>query len=227
MEGTFTRTSALLGEDGVEKLKNARVIVFGLGGVGGYTAEALARSGVGSIDIVDNDAFVYSNINRQVGALYSTVGRKKTQVMAARLLDINPQMQVTAHELFVLPENVAQFDFSAYDYVVDAIDTVQSKIAIIERAKRCGVPVVSAMGAGNKLDPTKFKVADIAKTSVCPLARVVRQELKRRGINGVKAVYSEELPVKTDSSAHASVVYVTAAMGMLLAKVVMDDLICK
>ncbi|MBQ3505312.1 MAG: tRNA threonylcarbamoyladenosine dehydratase [Clostridia bacterium] len=227
MDETLTRTAALIGEKSVEKLKNARVIVFGLGGVGGYTAEALARSGVGSMDIVDNDVFALSNINRQIGALHSTIGRRKTEVMAERLRDINPELNITAHELFVLPENVEQFDFSAYDYVVDAIDTVKSKIAIIERAKMSGVPVLSAMGAGNKLDPTKFKAADISKTSVCPLARAVRQELKKRGINDVKVVYSEETPAKTDLSVPASIVYATAAMGLLIAKVVIDDLICK
>ncbi|MBE5751070.1 MAG: tRNA threonylcarbamoyladenosine dehydratase [Clostridiales bacterium] len=227
MNETLTRTAALIGEKSVEKLKNARVIVFGLGGVGGYTAEALARSGVGSMDIVDNDVFALSNINRQIGALHSTIGRRKTEVMAERLRDINPELKITAHELFVLPENVEQFDFSAYDYVVDAIDTVKSKIAIIERAKMSGVPVLSAMGAGNKLDPTKFKAVDISKTSVCPLARAVRQELKKRGINDVKVVYSEETPAKTDFSVPASIVYATAVMGLLIAKEVIDDLICK
>ena len=225
MNGIFERIAALIGEESVEKLKNARVIVFGLGGVGGYTAEALARSGVGAMDIVDNDVFVLSNINRQIGALHSTIGQKKTEVMTKRLRDINPALQITAHELFVLPENVSQFDFSSYDYVVDAIDTVKAKIAIIERAKACGVPVISAMGAGNKLDPTKFKAADISKTSVCPLARAVRQELKKRGVNGVKTVYSEETPVKTGLSVPASVVYATAAMGLLIAKEVIEDLI--
>lgn len=225
MDEIFSRTAALIGAESVEKLNKKRVLVFGLGGVGGYTVEALARSGVGAMDIVDNDEFSLSNINRQIGALHSTVGKKKTQVMAERLRDINPNIKIVTHDIFVLPENIERFDFSAYDYIVDAIDTVKAKIAVIERAKACAVPVVSAMGAGNKLDPTKFKVADISKTSVCPLARAVRQELKKRGIEkGVKTVYSEELPVKTELTVPASVAYATAVAGLLIAKTVIDDL---
>ena len=190
----FSRTEMLIGKRGVEKLAAARVAVFGIGGVGGYVVEALARSGVGTLDLVDNDRVSLSNINRQIIALHSTVGRLKTEVAAERAKDINPAIAVHTHNVFFLPENAEEFDFSAYDYVVDAIDTVSGKIALIEKARACGAPVISAMGAGNKLDPTAFEVADIEKTSVCPLARVMRRELKKRGVERVKVVYSKEEP---------------------------------
>jgi tRNA A37 threonylcarbamoyladenosine dehydratase len=194
----FSRTKLLIGEEGVDKLANARVAVFGIGGVGGYVCEALARSGVGHFDLIDNDTVSLTNINRQIIALHSTVGKYKTEVMRDRMKDINPEVEVEIHNCFFLPENADEFDFSKYDYVVDAVDTVAAKLSVIVKAKEEGVPVISSMGAGNKLDPTQFKVADIYKTKVCPLAKVMRRELKSRGIKKLKVVYSEELPVKQD-----------------------------
>ena len=228
----LSRSEALLGSAALEKLKQSRVAVFGLGGVGGYAVEALARSGVGALELIDNDTVSESNINRQIFALRSTVGKRKTEVAAARVKDINPEIEVVTHDIFVLPETVDCFDFSKYDYVVDAIDTVSGKLAIIESAHKNGVPVVSAMGAGNKLDPTAFEVADISKTTVCPLARVMRRELKKRGIDGVKVVYSREEP-KGEQTAQktgekpvpASVAFVPSVAGLLLASVVIKDLI--
>ena len=194
---TFSRTEILLGKSAMEKLKNARVAVFGVGGVGGYVVEALARSGVGTLDIIDNDSVSLSNVNRQIIALHSTIGRAKVDVAKERAKDINPDICVYAHKVFYLPETADEFDFTKYDYVVDAIDTVSGKLALIERAKEAKVPVISSMGAGNKLDPTAFEVADIQKTSVCPLARVMRRELKKRGIDHVKVVYSKEEPLSS------------------------------
>lgn len=229
----FSRTEMLIGKRGVEKLAAARVAVFGIGGVGGYVVEALARSGVGTLDLVDNDRVSLSNINRQIIALHSTVGRLKTEVAAERAKDINPAIAVHTHNVFFLPENAEEFDFSAYDYVVDAIDTVSGKIALIEKARACGAPVISAMGAGNKLDPTAFEVADIEKTSVCPLARVMRRELKKRGVERVKVVYSKEEPKnagtgeKTENGKPipASITFAPSAMGLILASEVIKDLI--
>ncbi|MBO5506087.1 MAG: tRNA threonylcarbamoyladenosine dehydratase, partial [Clostridia bacterium] len=188
----FLRTSLVLGSEAVEKLKNKRVAVFGIGGVGGYVAEALARSGVGAIDLIDNDTVSLSNINRQIIALHSTVGRLKTDVMEERILDICPDIKVTKHNLFFMPETSGEIDFSQFDYVVDAIDTVSGKLEIIRLAKENGVPVISSMGTGNKLSPLEFKIADISKTKVCPLAKAMRLELKKRGIKNVKVLYSEE-----------------------------------
>ena len=190
----FSRTRALLGEEAMQKLASARVAVFGLGGVGGHCAEALARSGVGALDLIDGDAVALSNCNRQVFATEKTVGMRKAEAAKERIALLSPRCRVTAHDVFFLPENAGDLDFSAFDYVVDAIDTVSGKIAILERARLAGVPAISAMGAGNKLDPTRFEVAPIEETSVCPLARVMRRELKKRGISGVKAVYSKEEP---------------------------------
>lgn len=228
----FSRTTMLIGEAAVEKLKRVRVAVFGVGGVGGYAIEALARAGVGAIDLIDNDRVSESNINRQIIALHSTVGRLKTDVMKERLLDINPQMDVRTHNVFFLPENAEEFDFSQYDYVVDAIDTVSGKIALIERAKKANVPVISCMGTGNKTNPSAFLVADIEKTSVCPLARVMRRELKKRGISGVKVVYSTEEPhepsgakSETGKPVPASISFVPPVAGLLLASAVIKDLI--
>ena len=227
-----SRTALLIGEDGVEKLKKARVAVFGVGGVGGYVAEALARSGVGALDLIDKDTVSESNINRQIIALHSTVGRKKTEVMAERAKDINPAIQVCVHDIFYLPETAEKFDFSAYDYVVDAIDTVSGKIALIEQAKRANTPVISSMGAGNKLNPTAFEVADISKTSVCPLARVMRRELKARGIEHVKVVYSKEEPLpskcvdeETGKAVPGSIAFVPSVVGLIIASEVIKDLI--
>lgn len=194
----FLRSEMMLGKDALSKLSKAHVAVFGVGGVGGYVCEALARSGIGNIDIIDNDDVSESNINRQIIALTSTIGREKVDVMAERMRDINPAIKVTPVKCFYLPDTRSQFDFSAYDYVADAVDTVTAKIDIIMAAKEAGVPVISAMGAGNKLDPTAFRVADIYKTSVCPLARVMRHEMKKRGVDHLKVVYSTEIPVEAE-----------------------------
>lgn len=221
-----------MGTDGVKKLNNARVAVFGVGGVGGYVIEALARSGVGALDLVDKDRVSESNINRQIIALHSTVGRLKTEVMAERVRDINPNIKVKTYDVFYLPETAEKFDFTQYDYIVDAIDTVSGKIALIENAKRCNVPVISSMGTGNKLDPTAFEVADISKTSVCPLARVMRRELKKRGVEHLKVVYSKEEPQEskthdeeTGKPIPGSVSFVPSVVGLILAGEVIKDLI--
>lgn len=195
-ETWYSRTAILLGAESIEKLENATVAVFGIGGVGGFAAEALARSGVGNLELIDHDTVSVSNINRQIVALCSTVGKYKVDVMKDRILDINPKINVTAHKCFYLPETAGQFDFSKYDYVVDCIDTVTGKLQLVEAAKTAGVPIICSMGAGNKLDPTAFEVADISKTSVCPLAKVMRRELKKRNIKNVKVVYSKEEPVE-------------------------------
>ena len=196
MLNQFSRTQLLLGSDNMERLANAKVAVFGIGGVGGYVVEALARSGVGSFVIVDDDKVCLTNINRQIIATRKTVGKYKTEVMKERILDINPKAVVNIHNCFFLPENADEFPFEKYDYVVDAVDTVTAKIAIIMKAKEKNVPVISSMGAGNKLDASMFRVADIYKTKVCPLAKVMRRELKKRGVKKLKVVYSEELPTR-------------------------------
>ena len=220
----FERTELLIGEEAVNKLRNAHVAVFGIGGVGGYATEALARSGVGELTIVDKDNVDITNLNRQIIALHSTLGKPKVAVMEERLKDINPDIKVNAKELFFLPDTADQFDFEEYDYIVDAVDTVTAKLAIIEKAHKAGTPVISAMGAGNKLDPTKFEVTDISKTSVCPLARVMRKELKARGIDHLKVVYSTEEP-KQRSETVASISTVPSVCGLLLANEVIKDLI--
>ena len=188
----FSRTEMLFGAENMEKLYNARVAVFGLGGVGGYVTEALARSGIGTLDLIDNDKVALSNLNRQIIALTGTIGKYKVDAAKERILDINPCCTVNTYKTFFLPESADDFDFSVYDYVVDAIDTVTGKLAIIEKAKEAGVPVISSMGAGNKLDASRFEVADIYKTSVCPLAKVIRTECRKRGIKDLKVVYSKE-----------------------------------
>lgn len=221
----FSRTEKLIGKAALEKLKNSRVAVFGVGGVGGYVVEALARSGVGALDLIDNDRVSESNINRQIIALRSTIGKQKTEVAAARVKDINPEIKVRTHNVFFLPETADSFDFSLFDYVVDAIDTVSGKIALIESAKRANVPVISSMGTGNKLDPTVFEVADISKTSVCPLARVMRRELKKRGIEKVKVVYSKEEPKETEGGVPSSIAFVPPVAGLIIAGEVVKDLI--
>ncbi len=192
MNKEFERETLLLGEAAVEKLRHARVALFGVGGVGSYTAEALARSGVGSILLVDSDTVSISNINRQLCALHSTIGQFKVDVVAERLLDINPELEIQTRRDFVLPDNIDTFDFESFDYVVDAIDTVSAKLVIVERCNAVGTPIISSMGTGNKQDPTALKVTDISKTSTCPLARVMRRELKKRGIFHLRVVYSEE-----------------------------------
>ena len=192
----FSRTQLVFGKEAMDRLKGSRVAVFGVGGVGGYTVEALARSGVGAIDIIDDDKVCLTNINRQIIATTKTVGKYKVDVAKERIEEINPDCKVTAVRTFYMPETADRFDFTQYDYVVDAIDTVTGKIALIENAKNAGTPIISSMGAGNKVDPTAFEVADIYKTSVCPLARVMRYELKRRGIKKLKVVYSKEKPYR-------------------------------
>lgn len=195
MQNQFSRTELIFGKEAMEKLASSRVAVFGVGGVGGYVAEALARSGVGAIDLIDNDKVCLSNINRQIVATRKTVGRYKTDVAAERIAEINPDARVRVYKTFFMPEMADEFDFSAFDYVVDAIDTVTGKIALVTCAEAANVPIISSMGAGNKVDPTAFEVADIYQTSVCPLARVMRRELKKRGVKKLKVVYSKEEPV--------------------------------
>ena len=195
MLNQFSRTQLLLGQEGMEKLFQARVAVFGIGGVGGYTVEALARSGVGTLDLIDDDKVCLTNLNRQIFATRKTVGQYKVDVAQQRILEINPKAVVHTYKTFYAPQTAEQFDFTQYDYVVDAIDTVTGKLELVEHAEKAGVPIISSMGAGNKMDPTAFEVADIYETSVCPLARVMRRELKRRGIKKLKVVYSKEPPM--------------------------------
>lgn len=235
MLNEFSRTGLLLGDEAMEKLKNCRVAVFGIGGVGGHAAEGLIRSGVGALDLFDNDTVSLTNINRQLVATHSTIGMPKTEVMRARALDINPQAQVIAHNLFFTPENSGEIDFTEFDYIVDAIDTVSGKIELVRKAQEAGVPIISSMGAGNKLDPTAFRVADITKTSVCPLARVMRKKLKDLGIFHLKVVYSEELPLTPKASDETkgtagrpvpgSCAFVPSVAGLILAGAVVRDLI--
>ncbi len=229
----FERTALLLGEEAIGRLAGCRVAVFGIGGVGGYAVEALVRSGIGTLDLIDSDTVSLSNLNRQIIALHSTVGLCKVDAAAQRAKDINPDVTVHAHRCFYLPETAHLFDFSQYDYVIDAIDTVKGKLEIIMQAKAAGVPVISAMGAGNKLDPTAFRVADIYKTKVCPLARVMRYELRKRGVKSLKVVYSEEEPMQVQGKAEAdpgrrsvpgSAAFVPGAAGLILAGEVVRDL---
>lgn len=196
MLNQFSRTELLFGKDGMEKLYHARVAVFGIGGVGGYVVEGLVRSGVGEIDLIDDDKVCLTNLNRQLHATRKTIGKYKVDVAQERILEINPDVVVHTHQTFFTPETADQFDFSQYDYVVDAIDTVTGKIELVLKAKEAGIPIISSMGAGNKMDPTGFEVTDIYKTSVCPLAKVMRRELKNRGIKKLKVVYSKEIPIK-------------------------------
>ena len=222
-ENRFSRTEALLGEQAMEKLKKARVAVFGIGGVGGHVVEALVRSGVGAVDIVDSDKVCLSNLNRQIIATESSIGKYKVDVMKERILDINPEAVVNVHKCFYLPETKDEFDFSQYSYVVDAVDTVTAKIQLVMEAAEACVPIISSMGAGNKLDPTAFQVADIYKTSVCPLAKVMRRELKKRGIKKLKVVYSREQPV-VKNAVPASVAFVPSVVGLIIAGEVIKDL---
>lgn len=223
MDNRFSRTEALLGEKAMERLKKARVAVFGIGGVGGHVVEALVRSGVGAVDIVDSDKVCLSNLNRQIIATESSIGKYKVDVMKERILDINPEAVVNVHKCFYLPETKEEFDFSQYSYVVDAVDTVTAKIQLVMEAEEAGVPIISSMGAGNKLDPTAFQVADIYKTSVCPLAKVMRRELKKRGIKKLKVVYSREQPV-VKNAVPASVAFVPSVVGLIIAGEVIKDL---
>lgn len=238
----FSRTELLIGQAALEKLQNSRVAIFGVGGVGGYVCEALVRSGVGHFDLIDNDTVSLTNINRQIIALHSTIGKLKVDVMKERMLDINPDVDVSVHPCFYLPETADQFDFSNYDYVVDAIDTVTGKIEIIVQADAHQVPVISSMGAGNKLNPAMMEVSDIYKTSVCPLARVMRRELKKRHIKHCKVVYSKEKAIQpyqaslekygadseenfTKKSIPGSTAFVPSVAGLVLASEVIKDLI--
>ena len=229
-ENQFERTALLLGKASVEKLARKRVAVFGVGGVGGFVCEGLVRAGIGAIDIVDKDIVAISNINRQLIALHSTVGKNKVDVLEERLKDINKNLIIKKYKCFFLPETSDTFDFREYDYVVDAIDTVTGKIELILKAKEAGVPIISAMGAGNKLDPTAFQVSDIYKTSVCPLARVMRRELKKRGVEKLKVVYSKEEPIKPqfeegEEVVPGSVSFVPPALGLIIAGEIVKDLI--
>ncbi len=234
MINQFSRTEILIGNRALIKLQNSHVAIFGTGGVGGFAVEALARSGIGQIDIIDNDKVSLTNLNRQIIALHSTIGKYKVDVMKERMLDINPDIKVNAYKTFFLPENSSEFDFSKYDYVIDAIDTVKGKIEIAVKANEANVPVISAMGAGNKLNPLEFEVSDIYKTSVCPLARVMRGELKKRGIKNLKVVYSKETPIKpnlTDEKIEnkrqipGSFAPLPSVMGLIIASEVIKDLI--
>lgn len=235
MQEQFLRTAMLLGEEAVEQLKNARVAVFGIGGVGGYTVEALARAGIGRIDLIDNDEVSRSNINRQLLATHSTVGMPKVEAARIRILDINPDCVVRTHQVFYTPETAGQFDFREYDYIVDAIDTVTGKLALVERANEAGTPIICCMGTGNKLDASAFQVADISKTSMCPLARIMRKELGKRGIKHLKVVYSQEealTPTGWEEEAAAlgkrqipgSVAFVPGTAGLILAGEVVKDI---
>ena len=231
----FSRTALLFGEEAMEKLKRSRVAVFGIGGVGGYCVEALARSGVGTLDLIDDDTVNITNLNRQIIATHATLGMDKVDAAKERVLSINPGAVVHTHKTFYLPETAGEFDFAQYDYVVDAIDTVTGKLMLVQAAKEAGTRIISCMGTGNKLDPTAFEVADISKTSVCPLARIMRKELGRRGIKHLKVVYSKELaltpaPAEEEDSAHpkrqtpGSNAFVPAVAGLILAGEVVKDL---
>ncbi|MBQ6718492.1 MAG: tRNA threonylcarbamoyladenosine dehydratase [Clostridia bacterium] len=225
MENQNTRTIAVLGEAAIEKLKKCRVAVFGVGGVGSYAVEALARAGVGAIDLIDNDTFNVTNINRQMYATHKTIGQYKVDVACERILDINPECNVTAHKMFYLPENADNIDLSQYDYIVDAIDTVAAKVELAINADKCGIPIISSMGTGNKLHPEMFEVTDIYKTSVCPLAKVMRTRLKKEGIKKLKVVYSKEEPIKNVDNIIGSVPFVPSVAGLIIAGEVIKDLI--
>lgn len=249
MLNQFSRTELLLGKDAMEKLRGSRVGVFGIGGVGGYVCEALVRSGVGAFDLIDDDKVCLTNLNRQIIATRSTVGKYKTEVMKERMLDINPEIKVETHQCFFLPENADTFPFEEYDYVVDAVDTVTAKLELVMKCKEKNVPIISSMGAGNKLDASQFRVADIYKTKVCPLAKVMRRELKKRGVKKLKVVYSEEQPIRPiedmaiscrthcicpPGAAHkcterrdipGSVAFVPSVAGLIIAGEVVKDLI--
>ena len=224
-EHQYDRTALLIGEEGVKRLAGAKVILFGVGGVGGFAAEALARAGVGHITLVDHDTVSLTNLNRQIIATHSTIGRPKVEVMAERIRDIDPTITVEPVQLFYLPETADRFDFSDYDYVIDAVDNVTAKIQIILRAKEAGVKVISSMGTGNKMDASGFEIADLSKTSVCPLARVMRRELKKRGVEHVKVLYSKVLPTNVQNNPPGSISFVPSVAGLLIAGEVIRDLL--
>ena len=229
----FSRTELLIGAEGINKLSQSRVAVFGIGGVGGYVVEALVRSGIGEVDLIDNDKVALTNLNRQIIALHSTIGKYKVDVMEQRAKDINPNVKVKTYKTFFTPDTAQEFEFNKYDYVVDAIDTVVGKLELIEQTKKAGVPIICSMGAGNKMHPELFEIADISKTSVCPLAKVIRQELKKRKISKVKVVYSKELPIKPllsdekspKKQVPGSNAFVPSAVGLMIAGEVIRDLI--
>ncbi len=228
MDNQFSRSLPLLKEEGLEKLKKSRVAVFGIGGVGSFTVEALARAGVGAIDLIDNDIYSETNMNRQLYATQKTLGMQKTAAARERIEEINPECKVTCHNVFYLPENAKSFDLSCYDYVVDAVDTVAAKVELIVSAKTAGVDIISCMGAGNKLKPQMFEVADIYETSVCPLAKVMRAQLKKKGITELKVVYSKEDPIKLDGDnarVPSSVSFVPSVAGLIIAGEVIKDLV--
>ena len=227
MENQFSRTEMLIGKEGLNKHSKSRVAVFGTGGVGGYTAEALVRCGIGAIDLIDSDKVSKSNINRQIYALHSTVGKYKVDVAKERILDINPDIKIRTYKTFFSPETSPEFDFSEYDYVVDAIDTVSGKTELVIQADRAGVPIISSMGAGNKMRADMFEVSDIYKTSVCPLAKAMREQLRKRGIKSLKVVYSKEVPIKSDNGVRypGSNSFVPPVAGLIIAGEVIKDLI--
>lgn len=228
----FSRTELLLGKEAMDRLSGSRVAVFGIGGVGGYVCEALVRSGIGAFDLIDHDKVCLTNLNRQIIATQKTIGRYKTEVMKERMLEINPEAEVREHRCFFLPENADEFPFEEYDYIVDAVDTVTAKIALVLKAQEKNVPIISSMGAGNKLDGSQFRVADIYKTNMCPLAKVMRRELKKRGVKRLKVVYSEEKPVmpledmsgSERKAVPGSVAFVPSVAGLILAGEVVKDL---
>lgn len=233
MLNQFSRTELLIGKEGIEKLKKTHIAIFGLGGVGGHALDALIRSGVGNVDIIDNDTVSVTNLNRQLLATTKTIGKYKVDVAEERIREINPEVNIVKYNTFFTPETADGFDFSKYDYIIDAIDTVVGKLSLIEKAKEYNVPIICSMGAGNKMDPTKFEVADISKTSVCPLAKVIRQELKKRRIKKVKVVYSKELPIKPAKSEEetvkhqlpGSISFVPSVVGLIIAGEVIKDII--
>lgn len=226
MKESMERTAYLIGENGVTRLGSKHVALFGVGGVGGYVAEALGRAGIGTLTLVDKDTVSVSNINRQIIAIYDTVGRSKTEVMAERLRSINPEIKLECRDCFFLPDTADTFDFAKYDYVVDAVDTVTAKLELVKRAQEAGVPILSCMGTGNKLDPSRFEIADIGKTSVCPLAKVMRRELKKRGITKLKVLYSKEEPIKHEAgTVPGSISFVPSVAGLMIAGEVIKDLL--
>ena len=232
----FSRTELLIGKEGLEKLSRSRVAIFGIGGVGGYVVEALARSGVGFLDLIDNDKVALTNLNRQIIATHKTIGKYKVDAAKERCLDINPEIKIKTYKTFFTPQTTNEFDFTQYDYVVDAIDTVVGKLELIEQSKKTGVPIICSMGAGNKMHPELFEVTDIAKTSVCPLAKVIRQELKKRKIKKVKVVYSKEIPIKpvieidektSKRQIPGSNAFVPSVVGLIISSEIVRDLISK
>ena len=226
MENQFSRTETLIGTEALKKLANSRVAVFGIGGVGGYVVEALARAGVGALDLIDNDEVNITNINRQIIALHSTIGKSKVEVAKERVLDINPGVNVRTYKTFFTPETSAEFDFSQYDYVVDAIDSVTGKIELVLKAQMVNTPIISCLGTGNKLHPEMFEISDIYKTSVCPLAKVMRTELKKRGVKKLKVLYSKETPIKQEGQRiPASISFTPPVAGLIIAGEVVRDLL--